>query len=632
MLSTETIQAVQRVADISEVVSDFVTLKKKGQNLWACCPFHHEKTPSFAVNPDKGFYKCFGCDAAGDAIHFIKSIEGLNFVEAVKYLAKKYGIPIQEIASQDDASQLHSLQESAYIVLELAQDYYKACLQNDPEGQRIGLTYYKDRGFDEALIQQFALGYSPNAWQGFYQYASQQGHTDDILVQAGLVVQKAEKIYDRFRGRAMFPIHDLTGRVVAFGARVLRTGTEEPKYINSPENDVYHKGHLLYGLYQAKQKIRQLDHCFLVEGYTDVIALHRAGVPNVVASLGTSLTETQVQLVRRFTKRVTLLFDGDMAGNKASVRGTDLMLAQGVDLTLVLLPSGEDPDSYARQLGSTAFQAYLQEQAQDFVTFRARTVPKNDPSQTAHAVKETLQRIALIPDAVKRAVYIRQCSQLFDIDESLLISEHNRYLQQQAQRTATYADPRAGMQLKRQPELADLAQSAASTEVHERESIRLLLKYGHTVMADGNPLHVYLLSELADVEFQTPVYKQILALYQEAVARQQVPDERYFIQHPEEEVQKVAIDLTASPHDVSKVWEERYQICIAREEDDLHKTAFKNVLRLKMRLIHQLMDENRRLLKVSGSSEEEDRLLQVYTSLKESETEVARQLGVVVTS
>lgn len=636
MLSPETIQAVQSAASIEEVVGDFITLKKKGQNLWACCPFHHEKTPSFSVSPAKGFYKCFGCDAAGDAITFIRAMEGISFVEAVKYLAKKYGIPIQESADNEEQVQAQHEKDSLYILLKLAKEYYMNTLWQHSEGQRIGQCYFKERGFTEPLIKQFELGYSLDTWQGFYQYAQQKGYSDALLAKAGLILQKEGKTYDRFRGRVIFPIHNIAGKVIAFGARILTSAKDQPKYINSPETVVYHKGKVLYGIYQAKSKIRQADNCFLVEGYTDAIALHMAGIENTVASSGTSLTETQIQLISRFTKNITMLFDGDPAGIRASLRGIDIVLEKGLDVKAILLPEGEDPDSYARQIGSTALQSYLQTQAQDFITFKANLLmqgAQDDPLKRAGAIKEIIQSIAVIPDAVKRAVLIKQCSKLLDIDEAALMTEQNKLLLQrekEQQAVVSHRRREATMTLATKPSSPNPHNLAASVETCERESVRMLLNYGTTQLTDGKPLCEYLLRELADVNLQTPAYKQILDLYQRKLAQGQVVDASYFIQSQDEMIKKTAIDLTASPYEISDQWQERYQLYVTKEEDDLQRTTFKNILRLKLRLIHQLIKENSEELKGNPQPEEEDRLLQVHTALKRSEAAIAQQLGIVV--
>jgi DNA primase len=638
MINQETIQAVQQAALIEEVVGDFVSLKKRGQNLWACCPFHHERTPSFAVSPGKGFYKCFGCDAAGDSIAFIKAIEGISFIEAVKYLAQKYNIPIQETEEEHKDIAAQHERDSLYILMKLANNYYIDNLWKQAEGQRIGHAYLQERGIADDFIKQFELGYSLDSWQGFHEYALKQGYTDELLEKAGLIVHNQEKLYDRFRGRVIFPIHNLSGKVIAFAARILKLADNQPKYVNSPETPIYHKSDVLYGIYQAKQRIKQADKCFLVEGYTDVISLHMAGVENVVASSGTALTDSQIQLISRFTKHITVLFDGDTAGIKAALRGVDKILEKGLHVKVILLPLGEDPDSYARKLGGESFQTYLQEHEQDFITFKAKLLMEgvgDDPNQKAEAIKEILQSIALIPDAVSRALFLQQSSRLLGIDEGVLLGEHNKILikkEKEYRRPQKLVhNPINELQLTaKRGELMPL-NWAVTIEAYEQESIRLLLNYGSMILEDGNPLSNYLLQELADVPFQHPVYKQILSTYEELTLQHQSVDVNFFVQHTDERIQKTVIDLTASPYEVSDKWQEKYQINISKEEDNLYENAYKNILRLKLRLIHQLIEENNKHLKDTvHEPEEEDKLLQVYAALKHSETTIAQQLGMVI--
>jgi DNA primase len=637
MLSQETIQAVQQTALIEEVVGDFVSLKKRGQNLWACCPFHQERTPSFAVSPSKGFYKCFGCDAAGDAIAFVKAIEGISFVEAVKHLAQKYGIPIQETEDeQKDIAAQHE-KDSLYILMKLAQDYYQEILWKSPEGQRIGYTYLREREITDEFMHQFGLGYSLDSWQGFHTYAQQQGYSDELLEKAGLIVHNQEKLYDRFRGRIIFPIHNLSGKVIAFAARILGPANNQPKYVNSPETPIYHKSDVLYGIYQAKQKIKQADHCYLVEGYTDVIALHMAGIENVVASSGTALTEGQIQLISRFTRHITVLFDGDTAGIQAALRGVDKILEQGLHVKVILLPPGEDPDSYAKKVGRAGLQDYIQAQAQDFITFKTKLLMQGvgeDLTRKAEIIKEILQSISLIPDAVNRSLFLQQTSKLLNIDQSVLLSEHNKLLtkrdKEHRRPNKLVNNPVKDLQLTaKRGELLPI-NWATTIEAYEQESIRLLLNYGAMPLDDGDPLSSYLLQELADVPFQHSVYKEILTIYEQHSQNGQIVNINIFIQHPNEKIQKTAIDLTASPYEVSENWQEIYQIHVPKEEDNLYRTIYKNILRLKLRLIHQLIEENSKLLKGNTDSEEEDKLLQVHAALKQSEVSIAQQLGMVI--
>ena len=639
MLSPETIQAVQQTALIEEVVGDFVTLKRKGKNLWACCPFHHERTASFSVSADKGFYKCFGCDASGDSISFIKAIQESSFVEAVKYLAQKYNIPIQETEHEYQDIAIQNEKESLYILMQLASNYYVEMLRQNAEGQRIGYTYLQERNIPDTFIQQFQLGYSIDNWHGFQTYAHQKGYTDELLEKAGLLVHNQDKIYDRFRGRIIFPIHNISGKVIAFAARILVSASNQPKYINSPETIIYHKSDVLYGLYQAKQKIKQTDNCFLVEGYTDVIALHKAGIENVVASSGTSLTESQIQLISRFTNHVAVLFDGDAAGIRAALRNIDKIIEKGLHVKAILLPTGEDPDSYANKLGNLAFQNYLQTQQQDFITFKIELLMQGigeDPIKKTEVVKDILQSISLIPDAVERSLVLQQSSRLLNLEEKILVNEQNKILlqRQKENQRPTKLIHNLANQLQLTVKRGDITPIDWATiiEAHEQESIRLLLNYGNILLEDGNPLSIYLLQELADVSFQHPVYKQILTLYEQNALPNQGLSIHFFIQHPDENIQKTAIDLTATSYEISENWQEKYQIEVPKEEDNLYQNVYKNVLRLKLRLIHQLIEGNNKLLKENPDVQEEDRLLQICTTLKQTEKAIAQQLGMVILS
>jgi DNA primase len=633
-ISQRTIQAVQNVVQIEEVIADFLPLKKKGRSMWACCPFHQEKSPSFSVSPTKGFYKCFGCGAAGDAITFVRTMEGISFVEAVKYLANKYGIDILEAEPHVQQAQQQHEKDSLYILLDLAKEYYVDTLWGHSEGKTIGLSYFKERNFPASFIKKFELGYSLDTWGSFYQFAKGQKYEEALLEKAGLIIQKEHKTYDRFRGRVIFPIHNVSGRVIAFGARTLKTDKNEPKYINSPETDIYRKSESLYGIFQAKQQIRQEDSCYLVEGYTDVIGLHMAGVANVVASSGTSLTEEQIQLISRFTKHITIVFDGDPAGIKASLRGIDMVLAKGLNVKIVLLPKGEDPDSYVRKVGATAFKHYLKDGAQDFIKFKSALLmqaAQEDPIKKSGAIKEIIQSIAVIPDAVKRAVLIQQCSRLLGIDEAVLNAEQNKLILQQEQRRreprVSYAHA-APVLLTSKREPTHMLED--SIRAYERESIRMLLNYGTILIEGDKPLYVYLLQELEDVLFRTPEYKEIMEHFQRQLAQGNVANITYFIQHQDDTIRKTAIDLATSPYEVSDHWEERYQIYTAKEEDDLHQTAFQNILRLKLRLIQQLIEDNRVGLQNNLGYEEEDKLLQIHAALKQSEASIAQQLGIVI--
>ena len=407
MISHETIDEIKNRIDIIDVIGDFVTLKRSGQNYKALSPFTNEKTASFYVVPSKGIFKDFSSGKGGDGITFVMEHEGMSYVEALRYLAKKYGVTIKEDVFSQEQLVEKSDRDSLYIVMNYAKDYYKELLQDSDEGRSIGMSYFRERGFNTRTIEKFELGYSINEWDHFHKKATSAGYSEEMIEKAGLVIKKENtqgngfRFYDRFRGRVIFPVHNLAGKVIAFGARILTKEKDQPKYINSPETEIYHKSNVLYGMFQAKNAIRRDDFCYLVEGYTDVISMHQADIDNVVASSGTALTEDQIKLIRRFTENVTVLFDGDAAGIKAALRGIDLVLKGGLNVRVVLLPNGEDPDSMSRKMGSTEYKQYLKDHTKDFISFKIDLLAEDaaqDPIKKAEAIREIITSISLIPD------------------------------------------------------------------------------------------------------------------------------------------------------------------------------------------------------------------------------------------
>ena len=626
-IDNTSLEEIKNLIDIEEVVSDFVSLKRKGQNLWACCPFHDEKTPSFSVSPIKGIYKCFGCGKAGDAIEFIKEIEGLNYIEAMRYLGKKYGVQIEEIEETPEVLARQGKRESLFIVLGYAKDYFHHLLLHNAEGKSIGLTYFKERGYNEQIVKDFELGYSLDKWDGLLAEAVQKGHRKETLVEAGLVIDKDGKTYDRFRGRVIFPIHNITGKVVGFGARTLKAD-KGAKYINSPETEVYQKSKILYGLHQGRHAIRQHDNCYLVEGYTDVISLHLSGVPNVVASSGTSLTEDQIKLIKRYTNNITVLFDGDAAGIKASLRGIDMILSGGANVRVVEFPEGEDPDSYSRKLGTDQFKGFLQQRNTDFISYKTQLFlneAADDPIQRVETIKEVVRSISKIPDALQRAVYIKQCSGQLEVDESLLIRELNKtHLQASGGRQQALSVPDIIPEPKPRPE--NLPDPIA---VQEKESIRLLLNYGDHKLEDGTSLHRYFFDELDDVEFKTTAYQQILEIIKTEMDRYGAVDTKRMMDQVSGEIKMEMIDLLSERYEVSNLWMDRFRIYVPTEKEILSNVVFSNLLRLKYRIVKQLIAENREELKLA-EPEQQHKLLQVDVALKNSRNELAKQLGIIV--
>lgn len=643
MISKLTSDKVKERADIVEVVGDYVPLKKKGQNMWACCPFHGEKSPSFSVSQAKQIYKCFGCGKAGDPIQFVMDIEGVGFQEAIRHLAGKYGIEVEEDETRTPEQNLEQNErESLFIALNFAKDFFVKNLQTE-EGRSIGLSYFKERGFTPQIIEKFDLGYAMDGWDYFLKAAKTAGFEDYILLKAGLILQKEgdpSRLYDRFRGRVTFAIHNISGKSIGFGARILTKDKNQPKYINSPETPIYHKSDVLYGMFQAKKAIRDLDNCFLVEGYTDVISMHLSGIENVVASSGTSLTDGQIKLIKRFTNQVTVLYDGDAAGIKASIRGIDLLLEGGLNVKAVVFPDGDDPDSYSRKVGSQAFQLYLKENSRDFIGFKIGLYQEEfakDPIRKAEVIREIVQSIGKIPDPIIRSVYAKEASGLLEIDEEIIHAELNKSLikSQKDHFQKAKEEAEAEEKLEELIPTKTLISVEDTIRIQEKETIRLLLNYGWKKL-DDEELHLcqYLMSETAEIVFSTPIYQKILKIYRDSLIKGEIPTTDFFVSFPDAEVKQEVIDLISPRHEVSVHWHDRHQIFITTESDDLAGTAFKSMLRLKRRLVHKMMEEAKQKIK-SAEQEQVDidqvfELQQVYFELKKVQLQIDKELGIVI--
>lgn len=639
MIDNKTIDEVKSRADIVEVVSDFVQLKKAGQNYKGLSPFTDEKTPSFFVSPSKEIYKCFSTGKGGDAISFVMEYDGLSYIEAIKYLAEKYGIEISEEEQSDEEIQAQNERESLFIALNYASEYFQDVLKNTDEGNSIGQSYFKERGISEEAIQKFNLGYSLDEWEGLTKAALKKGFSEDILEKAGLMIRKEEKKYDRFRGRVIFPIHNVTGKVIAFGARTLKKDKKLPKYVNSPETEVYHKSHILYGIAQAKRAIRDVDNCYLVEGYTDVISLHMSDMENVVASSGTSLTEEQIKLISRYTQNITVLYDGDKAGLKASLRGIDMILERGLNVRVVMFPEGEDPDSYARQLGTAGFQEYIANNTTDFIRFKAELLSEdaaNDPIKKAGMIREIVESISIIPDPVQRSVYIKETSELLQIPENVLLSEQNKFLLQKRKDNSKKAERDTEQQLGLD-QLVEAGQDSTPQlnpseviAIQEKESIRMLITYGLHEWEEAQ-VHEFILSELEEIEFETPVYKEILDMYKTRLAQGEVVTPEYFIHHAPKHIGNEVVDMITERYMLSDEWEDKYAIIIPDEEAVLSNMVMGNILRLKLRVVQKMINDKMDAMKeTSGDRSKEDELLKSLTALKKVEMHLADQLGIVL--
>lgn len=644
MIDQTTIDEIKSRMDIVEVVGDFVSLKKSGQNYKAMSPFNNEKTPSFYVVPSKGIFKDFSSGKGGDAITFIMEVDGSSYIEALKYLAKKYGVEIVEEERSDEYLEAQSERESLFIVLNFAKEYFKKLLWENEEGRSVGLSYFKERGFSEETIKDFDLGYSLNIWDGLIKSADENGYKQEYLEKSGLKIVKEDKSYDRFRGRVIFPIHNITGKVVAFGARILIKDKKQPKYINSPETELYHKSHILYGIFQAKQAIRQADNCYLVEGYTDVISMHQAGVKNVVASSGTALTDDQIKLIGRYTKNITVLFDGDSAGIKAAMRGIDMILEGGLNVKAITFPEGEDPDSYSRQLSPSALKGFLEEEAVDFIKFKTNLYKRDtesDPLKKAETIREIVNSIAKIPDSIKRTVYLKECSSLLDISEQVIITELNKILLNASkdQRIKNIREGERNIAKEMIPVEEEIVEKSKSLDVlineQERESLRMLINYGSSLILGQDNEEQYLVSyffsEIEDVEFQNPVYNEILIICKDKFEKGEIVDSAYLLDVGTEQVKSTVVDLVTDRYDVSEFWQKKYEITITREEDILKNATYSNIVRLKFRIIEKLVKENQEKLKHVTDDVEEMAILHTYSKLKKMQMQIADILGNVTT-
>lgn len=593
MIPQETVDEIKRTLDIVEVVEDFVTLKKKGKSWIGLCPFHVDNSPSMYVTPSMNLYKCFSCGASGDAIKFVQEKEGLSYVESLKYLAGKYGIKIVEKQRSPEEEEKHKRRESIFLTMNYAKEFFMRVMQTSDEGKSLGLGYFKNRGYSGDTINKFDLGYSLDSWDALEKSAIEKGYSENALELAGLRSENDKgKKYDRFRGRVMFPIHDLSGRIIAFGARTLKKDGK-PKYLNSPETEIYHKSDALYGIFYAKDALRVKDRCYLVEGYTDVISLHQSGIQNVVASSGTALTEGQIKQIKRFTNNVTALFDGDAAGLKAAIRGVDMLLEQGLNVRVVRLPEGEDPDSYCSKLGSEKFAEYLKSEETDFILFAAKLYneeAKNDPLNKAEKVREVLKSIVKIPDTIQQEIFIKECASVFDISVDGLIKELNALKHREIERIEkeknrarrSYENPNGGSlgnynthtpdlppppvnpiddgyqnvpppmeldyntppPLDEIPHLPPLgnnethsqknpqtqeAKRLAKLGIHEEEFIRILVLFGGEHVNDEvGYIYEYLFTELGEMMLEEEFCQQILVDYKNETAMGEIPSLHYF--------------------------------------------------------------------------------------------------------
>lgn len=671
MIPKETVDKIIDESRIDEVVSDFVALKKRGVNLLGNCPFHNEKTPSFTVSPAKGIYKCFGCGVSGNAVNFVMEHEQMSYPEALKYLAKKYNITVEEKEISEDEKLKIDKRESLFLISKFAKEQFITNLHETDEGKSVGLGYFKSRGVSSEMIEKFGLGYSFEERNHLTKIALDKGYKKENLVDSGLTSEKNNKLYDRFFGRVIFPIHNLSGRTIGFGARILQANKKAAKYLNSPETDIYHKSDVLYGLYLAKRSIIQHDNCFLVEGYTDVISLHQKGIENVVASSGTSLTAGQIKLIKRFTPNITVLYDGDEAGIKASFRGIDLILKEGMNVKVVTFPNGEDPDSFARSHTQSELEEYINEHKQDFINFKTSILlndAQNDPIKRANLIKEVVHTIAIIPDMIVRSVYTQEASKLLNIGEQNLVNELNKIRRinfEKKQKSKGNATVSASNPNHHSPSFTpnniqdkpaengpltrNIKKKATLHEnkYHEAYLLRLLLKYGHFEILIDNPNHdveleqgvqqpkkqyqisvaQMVIEDLShdEIEFENPQHKLIWETFKMKYHEGEIPTEKFFLQSSEANLVKQVIEITEERHTLND-WK-KHSIYVTTEQDKIKLAVTVALNRLKLGKIKQEINEVNAKIKSYASADEINDLLIHLSLLNQAKLTLSIALG-----
>jgi DNA primase len=674
MISPATIQQIMARADITDVVGSFVKLKKRGTNLLGLCPFHNEKTPSFTVSPSKEIYKCFGCGKSGNLVSFVMEHEKYNYPETLKWLAQRYQIEIEETQLNDDQKQALQTADSLFALNQYAQQFFSQQLLETEEGKAIGLSYFEERGFSNNTIQKFQLGYSPEAKDVFTQAALQHQFNPELLLKAGLVSNRYDQLQDNYRGRVIFPIHNHSGKVVGFGARILKTSEKAPKYINSPENEIYVKSKILYGSYFAKQSIDKLNECLLVEGYTDVLSLHQAGIENVVASGGTALTIDQLRSIKKYTKNLTIVYDGDQAGIKAALRGLDLALEEGMAVKLVLIPDGDDPDSYVNKLGAAAFREFVNKNKKDVILFQLEVALKEagtDSAQKAAVVNriaESISKINKAEDFTKQQDYIKDCAAILKIEEAGLHHLVNKFIRDrisQQEKKLSFEEAKLFEENAKQSAATDFDDATYSLlfkdDLQEKEVARILLEFGNRIWINDSTVADFIFEEIDESLLENEQVKGLFQAYRNEVQMGNPPKgPQSFIHYPDQLISTFAVSLLQFPHEESSRWrqdfsqtqgyqsslfEKEYEDFITtlspekkeelldflQSEDDKSPEAIRSAIHyLKLRKIKRMLLENQKDLENERNENEINIMLQTHEHLKKVERSLAATVGSVI--
>lgn len=655
MIKQEDVEKILDATEIIDVVGAFVPLKKRGVNYLGQCPFHNEKTPSFTVSPTKGIFKCFGCGEAGNAVQFLMKHEHYTYVEALRFLANKYGIEIHETQLTEEEKKTKDKKESLYNITEFAQKYFSNLLFNDSEGIKIGLSYFKERDLTEATIKKWGLGYSKDSYSDFTQYAKKNGYPEEDLIDSGLTISKEENHvkYDRFRARVIFPIYNIGGRALGFTARSLSNEKTKAKYVNSPETDIYSKSKVLFGLHLAKNEIAKQDLCYLVEGNMDAIMLSQNNIENVVATSGTALTIEQIRLIRRYTKNVTILYDGDSAGIKAAFRAIDLFLENGLNVKIVLFPDGHDPDSYCRMLPQHEFKAYITEKAENFILFKTHILleeAKDDPFKRANLIKDIINSISLIPDHIERAAYIQQCSSKLNMKEEILSNELTKRLRdnffklkkKEGENTEEEISQEI-IPIEEEKREKQVIEKEFSDEAQERGIINLLLNYGDrntTQEIDGEKesylVAAYIIGDIVNDEivFDNKDYNKILEIYKSSILdKGKLPNLNLITNHEDENIRKISTSLLINNYKISDLWQEKWGISVPNPDNQelIDRYVKECLLSLKINKLEKKIQKIKDEIKTQENEDDILILISKQNSLLKIKQIIAKELNRIIT-
>lgn len=657
MIKPETIQRIIETARIDEVVADFVSLKKRGANYIGLCPFHNEKTPSFHVSPSKGIFKCFGCSKGGDSVRFVMEHEHYSYVEALRFLAEKYHIEVEEVEMTSKMKEELSEKESLFAIHQFAQKYFADILFNHDEGKQIALPYFKERQFSLETIKKFQLGFCLSSWDAFTKNALENGYTHEQLVKSGIIIEKEGKYFDRFRERVLFPIHNISGRILGFGGRILTSDKTKAKYLNSPETAIYSKSKVLYGLHFSKNAIVKEDNCLLVEGYTDVLSMHQSGIENVVSSSGTALTVDQIRLIKKYTTNITIIYDGDPAGIKASLRGIGLVLAEDMNVKIVLLPEPEDPDSFVKKNRTAEVKRYFAENAQNFILFKSNLLlseAKNDPIKKAAVISEIVEDISLIPNNISRSIYIKECSAIFDIPENSLIGQLNKLLARRLKKNIQRQTPNQEVsESELMPEVADAPKQISvdyyNAQYQELAVIHLLINYGHLdfnmevtdeenrTISEKHNVADFVFKDFTndEIELSHPIYKKIYELYKFVHYDARTDKISFFTSHEDKEVRELSIDLMSFPYAISKEWENKFEIFTSEITDEnsevLNELVLSVLMKLKLRNIEIEIHNFKEKLKSNPPFEEVMEIMNSISMFTKIRNMLCEKLNIIIT-